>query len=160
LNQSTPLVASCSIKTPIACNGGNGVITVSASGGTPPFSGTGDFTKAAGTFTFTVTDANGCTATTTCTLNQPTPLVASCSIKPPIACNGGNVVITVSASGGTPPFSGTGDFTKAAETFTFTVTDANSLHDALPISLNQSTPLVASCSIKTPIACNGGNGVI
>ena len=47
-------------------------VTVSATGGTPPYTGTGIFTGlAAGTYSYTVTDANGCSATTTVTVTEP-----------------------------------------------------------------------------------------
>ena len=35
-------------------------VTVTATGGTPPYSGTGSFSRSAGSYVFTVTDANGC----------------------------------------------------------------------------------------------------
>jgi hypothetical protein len=44
---------------------------VSASGGTPGYTGTGTFSHGAGTYSYTVTDANGCTATTTGTVAAP-----------------------------------------------------------------------------------------
>jgi len=53
------------------CNGGSAVVTVSATGGTPGYTGTGTFSHAAGTYSYTVTDANSCTATTTGTVTTP-----------------------------------------------------------------------------------------
>ena len=50
----------------------------------------------AGTYSVIVTDANGCTATTSVTITQPAALVAS-SIKGAISCNGGTTTVTVSA---------------------------------------------------------------
>jgi hypothetical protein len=47
------------------------VVTVSATGGTPGYTGTGTFSHAAGTYSYTVTDANSCTATTTGTVTTP-----------------------------------------------------------------------------------------
>ncbi|WP_244614447.1 hypothetical protein, partial [Elizabethkingia argenteiflava] len=78
----------------------------------------------AGTYTYTVTDANGCTASTTCTIGQPTLLVASCQAVD-AKCFGEKGSITVSASGGTAPYTGTGSFDNLAGTYTYTVTDAN-----------------------------------
>ena len=91
----------------------------------PPYSGTGTFSHPAGTYSYTVTDANSCTATTTGTITQPTALVASSS-NTAILCNGGNSMVTVSATGGTAPYSGTGTFSLPAGTYSYTVTDANS----------------------------------
>src|SRR5215813_13479863 len=123
ITEPTKLVASSS-ATPILCNGGDSTVTVSASGGTAPYTGSGAFTKKAGTYTFTVTDANGCTASTTVTITEPTVLTASSSATP-ILCNGGSSTVTVSASGGTAPYTGTGMFSRTAGTYTFTVTAAN-----------------------------------
>ena len=52
---------------------------LSATGGTEPYSGTGSFTVSAGAYTYTVTDANGCTSTTTGSVSEPTALSASSS---------------------------------------------------------------------------------
>ena len=43
-----------------------------------------------------MTDSNGCTATTTGTITQPSAVTASSS-NTAILCNGGNAVVTVSA---------------------------------------------------------------
>ena len=72
-----------------------------------------------------MTDANGCTATTSGTITEPTAVVASSS-NTAILCNGGNSIVTVSATGGTGAYSGTGTFSHAAGTYSYTVTDANS----------------------------------
>src|SRR5436853_1181149 len=117
------LVPSSS-ATPILCNGGNSTVTVSATGGTSPYSGTGAFSHAAGTYSYTVTDSNGCMASTSGTITEPAALVPSSSATP-ILCNGGNSTVTVSATGGTSPYSGTGAFSHSAGTYSYTVTDSN-----------------------------------
>ena len=88
------------------------------------YSGTGTFTRSAGTYSFTVTDANSCTATTTGTITEPSAVTAGSS-NTPILCNGGSSTVTVSAGGGTAPYSGTGTFSHAAGTYSYTVTDPN-----------------------------------
>src|SRR5438445_11456118 len=92
ITQPTALMASSS-NTPIMCNGGDSTVTVSVSGGTGAYSGTGPKTVKAGTYSFTVTDANGCLATTTGNIAQPDTLVAS-STTSLIQCNGGNSTVT------------------------------------------------------------------
>lgn len=58
----------------------------------------------AGIYTITITDANGCTATTSLTVNQPAKLLGT-KIKTPVSCHGGNDgACTVVISGGTPPY--------------------------------------------------------
>src|SRR5207247_7912579 len=100
-------VLASSSSSPILCHGGNSTVTVSASGGTTPYNGTGTFTRSAGTYSFTVTDANSCTSTTTGTITQPNALSATSS-NTAILCHGGTSTVTVSASGGPTPYSGTG----------------------------------------------------
>ena len=50
----------------------------------------------AGTYSYTVTDANSCTATTTGTITEPSAVMASSS-NTAILCHGGNSTVTVSA---------------------------------------------------------------
>src|SRR5690554_7050782 len=47
ISEPTELIAS-STYTPILCNGGTSTVSVSASGGTTSYTGTGDFTVSAG----------------------------------------------------------------------------------------------------------------
>jgi len=125
ISQPTQLTANAAISDLIDCFGGNGAITVFAAGGTAPYSGTGVFSVPAGDYTYTVTDGNGCTASVGLSIAEPTQLVASSSVTDAINCNGETGVITVSATGGTPGYTGTGDFTVNAGTYSYDVTDAN-----------------------------------
>src|SRR5207245_1915697 len=112
-------VTAGSTHTPILCNGGSSTVTVTAGGGTPPYTGAGDHVVSAGSYSFTVTDANSCTATTTGTITQPDAVDASSS-HTAILCNGGDSIVTVSATGGTGAYSGTGTFSHAAGTYSYT----------------------------------------
>ena len=64
---------TCSVVSNVTCNGGSdGSASVSASGGTAPYTGTGSFTGlAAGFLYFNVSDANGCTASCSVTITGP-----------------------------------------------------------------------------------------
>lgn len=135
IEEPDELVASSSAS-PILCNGGESTVTVSASGGTEPYSGTGDFTVSAGSHSFTVTDANGCSSITEIVVEEPAELSASSSATP-ILCNGGESTVTVSASGGTEPYSGTGDFAVGAGSHEFTVTDANGCSASTSIEISE-----------------------
>ena len=81
--------------------------------------GIGTFTETAGSYSYTVTDGNGCTATTNVNISEPTELIAS-STYTPILCNGGTSTVSVSASGGTTSYTGTGDFTVSAGAYSYT----------------------------------------
>lgn len=150
---AAPLTVTPSPGT-IDCTGGTADVVISASGGTGPYTGTGTFTQAAGTTSYTVTDANGCTETISVTLTEPTPLVLS-STAGNILCNGGTASVVISATGGTAPYTGTGTFSQAAGSTTYTVTDANGCTETIAVTLTQPTPLVAS-SPGGQVECNGG----
>ncbi len=158
ISQPSPLLASSSSATAVNCNGGTSTVTVSASGGTPPYMGTGSFSRTAGTYSFTVTDAAGASAVSSVTITQPTAVAVSLS-SGRITVNGGSTTVTVSASGGTAPYTGTGTFTVTAGTYTYTVTDARGCSGTNTITVAQPTPLTASVS-STPINCNGGSSSV
>jgi hypothetical protein len=108
----------------IKCRGGLASINVAASGGTAPYCGTGTMTRTAGTWTFTIMDVTGVMASASITVTEPEQLVANITATP-ITCVGGTSTITVTATGGVAPYTGTGTFTRTAGTYTFTVSDAN-----------------------------------
>ncbi|MCQ4036314.1 immunoglobulin domain-containing protein [Kaistella montana] len=144
--------------TPILCNGGQSTVTVSASGGKAPYTGTGTFTVGAGPHSYTVTDANGCSDTKEIVISEPDKLVIKVEATP-ILCNGGQSTVTVSASGGTAPYSGTGTFTAIAGPHSYTVTDANGCSDTKEIVISQPDKLVIKVEY-TPILCNGGQSTV
>ncbi|WP_347753123.1 MBG domain-containing protein, partial [Flavobacterium sp. T-16] len=84
ITQPTALVATAAAQTNVSCNGGsNGSATVNVSGGTSGYSyawapsgGTAATATglSAGTYTVTVTDANGCSTTQGFTITQPTTI--------------------------------------------------------------------------------------
>src|SRR5207244_7280024 len=115
---------SSSSHTAILCDGSKSTVTVSATGGTAPYTGTGSVSHAAGTYSYTVTDANSCTATTTGTITEPSAVVASSS-HTAILCNGGNSTVTRSEERRAGTETGTGEANDAAGTYSYTVTDAN-----------------------------------
>ena len=157
ITQPTAVTASSS-NTAIQCHGGVSTVSVSASGGTPGYTGTGDFQHAAGTYSYTVTDSNGCTATTTGEITQPTAVTASSS-NTAIQCHGGMSTVSVSASGGTPGYTGTGDFQHAAGTYSYTVTDSNGCTATTTGEITQPTAVTASSS-NTAIQCHGGMSTV
>jgi hypothetical protein len=142
------------ISSNILCNGGTSSASVSASGGTAPYTGTGVFTLNAGPYSYTVTDANGCASIVTGTITQPSALIASAT-NGTINCNGGTTTVNISATGGIAPYSGTGLFTRPAGTHTFLVTDGLGCSKSITVSLTQPTQLIAVSSCGT-ISCNGG----
>jgi hypothetical protein len=114
------LSASAS-KTAILCNGGSSTVTVSATGGTAPYQGTGTFSRSAGTYSFTVTDANSCTSTTTGNITQPSALTLT--LQAGLCSGGSDGSITATFGGGTAPYQikiDSGSYTTATSPRTLT----------------------------------------
>jgi SprB repeat/Secretion system C-terminal sorting domain len=165
--------------TAVSCFGGsNGTATIVASGGTSgytyswsPSGGTAATASGltAGSYTCTVTDANGCTTTQSFTISQPVALVASPASQTNVSCNGGsNGSATVTPSGGVggytyswSPSGGTAATASGltAGSYTCTVTDANSCTTTQSFTISQPAALVASAASQTNVSCNtGSNG--
>jgi hypothetical protein len=141
------------------CNGGTSTVTVTGNGGTGPYTGTGNFTVSAGTHSYTVTDANGCTATTSITVTQPTTLTAG-STATSILCNGGTATVTVTSAGGTGPYTGTGNFTVSAGTHSYTVTDANGCTATTSIIVTQPALVNAPAGAASQTFCSTLNSTL
>ncbi|MFZ7144084.1 MAG: T9SS type A sorting domain-containing protein, partial [Bacteroidota bacterium] len=156
LTEPTEVEPSAS-ATPVLCYGDYTQISISATGGTPPYSGTGTFTVMAGSFNTTVTDANGCSGNTSITITEPMMLVASATATP-ISCSGGTSEVTVTATGGTAPYTGTGTFTVNAGSYSFTVTDANGCTTTATGIIM--APSAFSATANGSIACYGGTASV
>lgn len=174
-NTIIPIV-TLSNQTNVSCNGGsNGILTVSASGGTAPYtyawspSGGTSATAtglSAGTYTVTVTDANGGKGSGTYTISQPTVLTATTS-QTNVSCNGGgNGTATVTPSGGTTPYtyswssSGGTNATAtglAVGTYTCTIKDANGCSTTKSVTITQPSSGITATTSKTDVSCNGGS---
>ncbi len=123
-----------------------------------------------GTYSVTVTDGNTCTNTGSVLVSiSPNP-VASATFAP-IACNGGTTVVTVSASGGTQPYSyglnisgslypGQIHTTLGAGVYVAYVRDANSCIDTTLVMITSPAPLEVSYVFENPSCKGARNGSI
>lgn len=109
---SLPAMPSIAIVeiVPASCGNSNGSIWVDASGGQAPYSFSSPLNGfgfannlPSGTYTTSVTDANGCTATLELNVPQTPPLTASVS-SIPSDCLGNDGIVTANVLSGTPPF--------------------------------------------------------
>ncbi|NBT43032.1 MAG: hypothetical protein EBT20_21710, partial [Alphaproteobacteria bacterium] len=130
---------------------------------------TGSFTGlAAGGYTVTITDANGCTDDVPVTIAEPTPVVGALDAATDADCNAAATgAATVSASGGTSPYSfdigsgpqATGDFTGlAAGSYTVNILDANNCPTSVPVVIAEPDVLVIGQDAVTDATCGDANG--
>ncbi len=123
LTQPTALAAVLTPAEPLCFAGNDGSIAVAASGGVPSYTyslnggsytGTLPFSAlTAGAYTVTVKDANNCTANFSTTITQPTAVAVSVAAVRPSCFGLADGSLTLSASGGTAPYTyalGTGAY--------------------------------------------------
>lgn len=111
LQEPAPLKGQMKQVFDVSCNGGgDGMATVSASGGTAPYSfdwnldspqtGKSVFDLSAGNYSVTITDAQGCRSTTNFQIDEPAPLDVQLTPVADTICPGDSVALNASASGG------------------------------------------------------------
>jgi hypothetical protein len=144
----------------IACYGQRSDVTVTATGGIPPYTGTGRFRAAAGTYTYTVTDLRGVSSSTTIIIRQPLAPLDVTATTGTITIYGGSTWVNLSATGGTAPYTGVLNFTNVtAGSHTYAIKDANGCIDSVTIFLTQPEPLKAFANAVN-VNCYGGTGTI
>lgn len=182
VTEPTALSARAAVTTPIRCNGGTATITLTASGGTPPYTfsfnnstpGSNNMFSgvAAGSYGWSISDANGCGPVTgTLAVTEPATLSARAAITTPINCNGGSAIITITASGGTPPYSYSFNGSTPGSnnvfsgivtgTYSWSVTDANSCGPVTgTLNVPEPSSISAVAAVTTPIRCNGRTATV
>ena len=175
INILEPSALAVSITMESSCAANSGVATVDVSGGTPGYTYVWDDAAAqttqkavnlsAGTFTVTVTDNNGCTATASTTISGAGGLIVQTE-STDITCNGsstGTVKATVS-NGATPyTYQWSNNLPNqanhsrvAAGNYEVTVTDANGCSASASVVVVETAALVIS--IVTEGACDASTG--
>ena len=134
--------------TNVKCNGAStGSVVITPSGGVGPYTITPSQTGlAAGTYSFTVKDANNCTLVVPVTITQPAAAITATTAITNVLCNGastGSVVIT--PSGGVSPYTITPVQTGlAAGSYNFTVKDANNCTLIVPVTITEPAAITAT----------------
>lgn len=158
---------------PLACIGGpTGSVTTSVTGGTTPYSywwGAG-ITSAnlvnvvAGTYSVTVTDANGCQVNSSASIPSYTPLTSNTAQVTNVTCNGGsNGAVNITTLNGNDPYTyqwSSGQNTEdinnlIAGTYTVTITDSVGCTSTRTINISQPSFAVSISSTIVDANCYG-----
>ncbi len=172
-----PAVSVSVSPTNVSCFGGsNGAVTSTPSGGTIPFTYSWNTTPVQtdsiadnlipGNYTVIVTDSNGCTASNSAPVTQPTIVTISTSFSNAL-CNGSSTGRAIAAgNGGIGPYSywwncfpvqfNDTASSLSAGTYTVTVTDANGCSKTSSVTISEPSALSIS---TTPVSttCPGGS---
>lgn len=174
LNDVPQLFANLVPQGPRCANTSTGQIQVSASGGTPGYSyiwntipiqtGNTATNLGSGSYTVTITDANGCTIARSVVLTAPPALNLSLNSNSPDCAGGADGSIAATTVGGTPGYtytwstgnSGPNLNNVGAGTYSVTVSDANACTVSQSVTLNAANAIVVSITAKN-VGCNGGS---
>lgn len=188
---NTPGVTATITSTAVSCNGlCDGTATVTASSGTTPYtylwSPGGQTTPGVtglcpGTYTCTITDASGCTATVSTTITQPNVIIID--VIPPVTiCIGQSTTLNASANGGNPggytfdwmapAFTGPSNTVSPTTTTTYTVVATDVLgcvsqspqtvtvtvNPALGVTPSANVSICPGANTTLSAVASGGNG--
>ncbi|MFZ4860213.1 MAG: beta strand repeat-containing protein, partial [Desulfuromonadaceae bacterium] len=173
-----PAVLSLSkTLTHVSCrNGSNGAINLSVSGGTTSYTyswNNGAISEdlsglTAGTYSVMVTDANGCTASTTATITEPAAVLsASITGQANVLCNAGAAgTATAAGVGGTSPYTYSWNSSPVQTTstatglnaglYTVVITDANLCTATNSVTITQPSAISIS-GLVTNVLCNSAS---
>ncbi|MBS1634743.1 MAG: gliding motility-associated C-terminal domain-containing protein [Bacteroidetes bacterium] len=173
---SGPTVTVVSTNNVNCYGAATGSASVISTGGATPFtytwspgnlSGSTQYALAAGVYTISSSNANGCIGSTTLSITQPTAAL-NASISATLATSCGSSVggATVSASGGTPGYtynwspaggSAAGTSGLAAGNYTVTVTDSKNCTQSAVATISSAGGPTISVVSQTSVTCFGGN---
>lgn len=173
VTQPASNLTTSATNTSVNCNGGdNGSINLTVNGGVTPYTfvwSNGATTEdlnllIAGSYSVTVSDFNGSTATRTVTITQPTAIVTA-TTQTNVNCNGESTgSINLSVSGAIGPYTfawsngaSTQNITSVnAGTYTVIVSDANGCTTTHSATITQPAPIDITSTSVNP-SCNGNN---
>ncbi|KIC89074.1 hypothetical protein HY58_18835 [Flavihumibacter sp. ZG627] len=172
------------VTTEVICTSNNGAIDLSIAGGTAPYtiswSGPGGFTSsdqdlvnlAPGTYSITVTDANGCSATKNIEVTIDMQVITAVPTVTATSCTGATGAISLVVSGGNPAYTyswngpanfraDTKDLTGlVAGMYTVVITDLNGCTTTLDVDVNSVDVAIILTETITQSICGNDNGSV
>ncbi|NVO18391.1 MAG: gliding motility-associated C-terminal domain-containing protein [Bacteroidetes bacterium] len=153
------LIVSSTITHNVCYGGSQGSIVVHISGGVRPYqlnwnknNSSNQLTElVSGNYPFSVTDAKGCRLDTVFTVEEPPAFHAAAEIINPVQVIGGSALVNITATGGTPPYIGTGEYYVSTGIYTFRVTDSAGCETSVTLSV----PDAAKVMLADSSACLG-----
>ena len=146
------------------CATQTGSIAAAPQGGTAPYSilPTTLIGLSPNTYTVSVTDANGCTATATQIINAAPALLTAALTTQNGTCGQANASISVAPQGGTAPYIilPTTLIGLSPNTYTVSVTDANGCATTATAVLTATPPITATLTATTPLCRDEPTGSI
>jgi hypothetical protein len=172
VNEPDSIKIKPSISPPSCFEANDGAIDLAVFDGTPPYSflwsnnaATEDINNlAAGAYTVTITDANGCILIQQLILQAPTLLSVALDSIRAVSCNGlSDGYLKVNGAGGTPPYQyiwNTGSSSPvqanlAPGVYSVTVTDFNGCQRTASFGIDQPAPLTLQLVATTAPICVG-----
>ena len=161
-----------------SCENDNGSISVTVSGGVAPYTydwshdmdldGPDATGLAAGDYTLTVTDVNGCASINTYTLTIDDPIIINILVQQNSLCTDGNGAISLETTGGTAPYtydwshdamaSGSSQTGLNAGDYTIIVTDQSSCTASVDITIElEGSPSLTLVSTTDAICDEAGS---
>ncbi len=172
VNNLNGVTANIQASSPASCNGAcDGWATAVGISGNAPYNYLWSNANAsnnannlcAGTFSVTITDDDGCTATTTVVISQPAAITSTLTTTA-VNCFGGNDgnISVANISGGTAPFNylwtngsaGNSISNTSAGTYSVTITDDNGCSGVFSGTITSPTQLTVNASPATAV-CSG-----
>jgi hypothetical protein len=170
VTEPSAFTSTLTSQTNLTCNGsGNGQLSVSASGGVPPYtynwSPTGGSAAtatglSAGGYTCTIRDANNCSSIRTATVTQPAPSSILGFATSPTVCSGqstillGAAALTYTWTGGA--VNGVSFIPTASTVYTVTGTNGSGCNGTATVAVTVNTPPVLTITGSSIICAGSG----
>ncbi|MFN0013635.1 MAG: gliding motility-associated C-terminal domain-containing protein [Saprospiraceae bacterium] len=167
--QDETCTGACDGQLVLAISGGTGARTISWSHTGIPPDEPAPQNLCAGTYTATVTDANGCSTTVQAVISAATPLAVLFSGNPPLCAGDQNGSLTAMPTGGALPHQfmwSTGETTGSIQNlvcgaYSVTISDANGCTLVSADTLPCPDPVLIDSIVPQAVLCSGGtNGSV